>query len=155
MAEFSDTERDRVALALDIANQTLAVVERDLKHLEQRAAYLREFVRLGEALTCTTREAHPLPGVPPPAPSPRHTAVVEAQAILKEVGHAIRLNDMVRRTQARGLLKSKSPREALRTSMRDHPELFTRVGYGMYVLTAWTKSRGRPPSQRLRAVGEE
>jgi HB1, ASXL, restriction endonuclease HTH domain len=134
MGNGTTTARATVGAALDLANQTLAEVERDLKHLTERQTQLREFIRLGdalldgEALDCTRpRTLAPVP----------QTIARQAEDILRAVGHPLRIVEIYRHIEARGTLKGKAPKEALRTSMRDHPRVFRRVERGVYGLVAW------------------
>jgi hypothetical protein len=135
---------------LDFANQELAAIERDLKRLMERQAQLREFLRLGDALrpwfvaslehksSCAPHAAAtsaPLPLVPA-----RLTAARQAEAVLREVGHPMRVEELYRHLEARGMLQGKQPQEALRTAIRDHPSVFQRTERGVYGLVAWAQA---------------
>lgn len=140
MQDFPETARDQILVTLELANQALAEVERDLKQKEQRVADLREFIRLGDALLGAPRP------VPAPAPLPllapvAQTAVRQAADILAEVGHPLKLEEMYRRLQARGPGHRLPSKESLRKALCDHPTVFRRDRRGVYGLEVWERER--------------
>jgi HB1/ASXL restriction endonuclease-like protein with HTH domain len=161
MDNGTTTIRTQVSAVLDLTNQALAEVERDLKYLTQRQTQLREFLRLGDALLdgeawgyappalvpvresqpCDVPESGATPSAHPTRTPVRQTAAWHAEDILKEVGRPMRIAEMCRRLEARGTLKGKQPKESLKTALRHHSKVFQRVERGVYGLVAW----GQPP----------
>jgi HB1, ASXL, restriction endonuclease HTH domain len=163
--DFTITARDQVQAVLDWATLSLAGIEHTMQQLEARALQFREFVRLGDALLRTpaaapllsaglasapqvvdqlvTSQGHPaspdVTSLPVRAPG-RQTAAAQAEAILIEVGHPLRVEEMVQLLQSRNGLHGKQPKESLRTAMRDHPKVFRRVSRGVYGLVSWPTS---------------
>jgi HB1, ASXL, restriction endonuclease HTH domain len=138
MGDGTTTARATVDAVLDLAKEALAEVERDLESLTERQTQLYEFIRLGGALLQGEALCHTRPQVPL-APVPQ-TAARQAESILKEVGHPMRVEEMYRRIEARGTLKGRQPKEALKSALRQNPRVFRRVGRGVYGLVAWSQS---------------
>jgi hypothetical protein len=136
MSDGTTTARAQIDAVLDLANQALAEVERDLKHLLERQTQLREFIRLGDAMLAG--EAFGVARPPTLAPVPQ-TAARQAEDLLHEVGRPMRIVEMYRRIEARGTLTGRQPKDALRTALRDRPDLFRRLGRGVYGLVAWSQ----------------
>jgi hypothetical protein len=151
MQDMATTVRAQIDAVLDLANQELAEIERDLKRLMERQTQLREFLRLGDALRpwfvasieqkspCVPRAASTSAPPYPLAPA-RQTAAQQAEDVLRVVGHPMSVGEMYQHIEARGTLKGKQPQDALRTAMRDHPAVFRRLGRGVYGLVAWAQS---------------
>jgi HB1, ASXL, restriction endonuclease HTH domain len=138
MGNGTTTARAQIDAVLALAKEALAEVERDLESLTERQAQLYEFIRLGGALLqgealCHTRSQVPLAPVP-------QTAARQAENILREVGHPMRVEEIYRCLEARGMLKGRQPKEALKSALRHHTRVFRRVGRGVYGLVAWNTS---------------
>jgi HB1, ASXL, restriction endonuclease HTH domain len=137
MDNGTTTTRVQVSAVLDLASQALAEVERDLKYLTERQTQLSEFIRLGDALLDGEALGHarePIPLMPV-----RQTAARQAEDILKAVGEPMRVDEIYRHIEARGTLKGKQPKEALKSALRDRQKVFQRVGRGVYGLVAWAQ----------------
>lgn len=139
MDDMSATAREQLLLTLDLAAQLLHDTERHCSHLKDRAAHLRTFLEVGEALL-----GLPPWDNPPPPPPRQPTAAQTAKAILDEVGYALSVQQMMDHLAANGTGQSgmddEKQREALRGALRSHPSMFRRVERGIYALTAWGTS---------------
>jgi hypothetical protein len=148
MKDMPPTAYAQIDAVLDLTHQELAEIERDLKSLTERQAQLREFLRLGNALhpwfvasiEPKSRCAPTAVGtsVPPRPLAPvRQTAARQAEDVLRSVQHPMRVEEIYRHIEARGTQKGKQSQDALRTAMRDHPDVFRRVERGLYGLVVW------------------
>jgi HB1, ASXL, restriction endonuclease HTH domain len=137
MGDGTTTARATVDAVPDLAKEALAEVERALESLTERQAQLREFLRLWHVLF----GGEALGPAPPPIPlAPvRHTAARQAEAILKEAGHPMRVEEIYRCLEARGTFNGTYPKESLRKAVSDHPKVFRRVRRGVYGLVVWAQ----------------
>lgn len=131
MGDLATEAYATIETALATAREAQAVLVQEVERLGRHLSELNDFVRAGERLLAEALG----PGVPTAA-APR-TAADLAETVLMEVGHPLRVGDIAAYLDEHCLLQGKSPRDALRTAMRDHPERFRRVKRGYYGLQAW------------------
>jgi hypothetical protein len=136
MGDGTTTARAQIDAVLDLAKRALVKLEVELKYMTERQRQLYEFMQLAEALRdgeALGRAGSPIPLAPVP-----QTAARQAEDILKEVGHPMRVDELYRCLDARGRLKGRQPKEALKSALRQHPRVFRRMERGVYGLVAWS-----------------
>jgi hypothetical protein len=153
-------DREKIAAAIEEAQAELhaVVAQMEVLHqLQQRAQQLQQFIRHGKVLIGEETSDAVLDSFPFGAystadlPGPRSrgrrqpSAADLAKSLLEELGQPMRVTELARELERRGVLESQWATEVLRSGIGRHDD-FERIAPGIYALRAWpAEQKAWPP----------